>query len=271
MKRSEKHQKLIDYFTELGSVAIAFSGGVDSTFVLAVAHEALGDKAIALTLDASYIPRAEIEDSKKIAALLSVRHILLNIDIPESISTNPRNRCYLCKHTIFSRLMDIAEDNNIAYVVDGSNEDDRHEDRPGLAALTELGVKSPLLELGISKADVRAMSKKMDLPTWNKPSYACLLTRLPFDQAISPLDLSRIEKAEKFMTDIGFPAVRVRLHGDLARIEVEKIRRAELFGLEIAKRIAKKFTELGFAYTAVDLEGYRVGGIEPAPRPKTKD
>lgn len=258
----KKYQKLTSYIQDLGSVAIAFSGGVDSTFLAYAAKEALGDKALAITVDSPYIPRWELEEAKELAESIGIKHHIIKVDsVPESIQHNPSDRCYLCKKVIFSTIMNTAFDMGYAYVMDGSNLDDTSDYRPGMVALKELNVKSPLLETKWTKLEIREASKTVELDTHDKPAYACLLTRLPYDTDIKLEDLEKIEKSEVYMMSIGFRAVRVRCHGDLARIEVNRQDRKKLFDEDLLDRISETLKSYGFAYVTIEAGGYEMGSF----------
>jgi uncharacterized protein len=257
-----KYKNLFNYLKELGSVVVAFSGGVDSTFIAKVAKEALGDKALALTVVAPYMPRWEIEEAKEAVKKIGIRHELLNIPvIIDEIKFNPSDRCYLCKTAVFTKIKEVAEKEGFKYVVDGTNTDDTKDYRPGIRALKELNIKSPLLENGIVKSEIREFSKKLGLETWDKPSYACLLSRIPYDEEIKVEELDRIEKSEKYLMGLGFREIRVRSHKDLARIEVKKESIVKLFSDGLFEDISKKLKEFGFKYVTLDLEGYRTGSL----------
>jgi uncharacterized protein len=259
---SPKYNELIEYLKNLKSVAVAFSGGVDSTFLLAAAREALGINVVAFTIKTPYIPDWEIDEAKQITDKLSIRHIMINADISKSIANNPENRCYLCKKAIFAKLIDEAEKLDISNVVDGTNYDDTEYHRPGIRALKELGIKSPLLVNKITKSDIRAFSKLMGLKTWDKPAYACLLTRIPYDTEIREEELRRVEQAELFIMKLGFGDVRVRSHDNLARIELDKERLSEIFRNNLHYQITDKLKEMGFKYVTLDIEGYRTGSMD---------
>jgi uncharacterized protein len=192
---------------------------------------------------------------------LGVKHEIIEAPIIDSIKFNPENRCYLCKTAVFSMILSIAKEQGYNYVIDGTNYDDISDYRPGLKALKELEVKSPLLECKLTKAEIRAFSKELGLSTWNKPAYACLLTRIPYGTELKVGDFEKIENAEKYMMSIGFRAIRVRCHGDLARIEVSKGDRSKLFDEELLDTIDKNIKECGFKYVTLDLQGYRVGSF----------
>jgi uncharacterized protein len=261
MINNEKYQELIKYLRSLEKVVLAFSGGVDSTFLLKAANEALGDNVKAITIMSPYIPKWEIAEARELAKKLGMKHEIIEAPIIESIRFNPEDRCYLCKTAVFSMILAKAKEEGYNYVIDGTNLDDLGDYRPGLKALKELEVKSPLLECKITKVEIRGFSKELGLNTWDKPSYACLLTRIPYGNELKVEDFEKIENAEKFMMSIGFRAVRVRCHGDLARVEVDRNDRSKLFDEELLDTIASKIKECGFKYVTLDLQGYRVGSF----------
>lgn len=261
MINNEKYNELIKYIKGLGKVVVAFSGGVDSTFLIRAAKEALGDNVKAVTILSPYIPKWEIAEAKELAKGLGVQHEIIEAPIIDSIKFNPEDRCYLCKTAVFSMILAIAKKQDYNCVVDGTNFDDISDYRPGLKALKELEIKSPLLECKITKAEIRAFSKELGLNTWDKPAYACLLTRIPYGNELKVEDFEKIENAEKYMMSIGFRAVRVRCHGDLARVEVSKNDRSKLFDEELLDTISKKIKECGFKYVTLDMQGYRVGSF----------
>jgi len=262
IKNNAKYIQLIKYLKGLKSAAVAFSGGVDSTFLLAAAKEALDDNITAFTVKTPYIPDWEIDEAKQIADKLNVKHILINAEISKAIAYNPENRCYLCKKFLFGRILNEAEKLNINYVADGTNYDDMYYHRPGLKALKELEIKSPLLENKITKADIRSFSKSLNLPTWDKPAYACLLTRIPYNTEIREEKLRRVEQAELFLMKLGFKGVRVRSHNDLARIEINKSMFNNIFNSDLNIKIVGKLKEMGFKYVTLDIEGYRTGSMD---------
>lgn len=260
MGLNKKYEMLVDYIESLESLVIAFSGGVDSSFLLRAAKDALGDNCLALTIKAPFHPGWEIEEARALARKLGVKHIVLERDhIPQQIINNPGDRCYLCKRIIFQEILDFARSNNYKYVADGSNFDDTKDYRPGMRALEELKVISPLLDIGFTKDEIRQMSRRLNLPTWDKPAYACLLTRIEHGQMITEVDLRKIERAESYIFSLGFPIARVRLHGQLARIEVAANQLEDLLKKEIIEKVIMNFKKIGFQYITVDLEGYRMG------------
>jgi pyridinium-3,5-biscarboxylic acid mononucleotide sulfurtransferase len=261
MINNDKYNELIAYLKSLGKVVLAFSGGVDSTFLLRVAKEALGDNVKAVTIMSPYIPKWEIAEAKELVKELGVDHEIIEASIIDSIKYNPEDRCYLCKTAVFSMITAVAKEQGYNCVIDGTNFDDISDYRPGLRALKELEVKSPMLECKLTKAEIRGFSKELGLKTWDKPAYACLLTRIPYGDELKVEAFERIEKAERFMMSIGFRAVRVRCHGDLARVEVNRNDRSKLFDEEILDTIAEKIKECGFKYVTMDLQGYRVGSF----------
>lgn len=261
MINNEKYNELTKYLKSLGKVVLAFSGGVDSTFLLKVAKESLGDNLKAVTIMSPYIPKWEIAEAEELVKELGVQHEIIKAPIIDSIKFNPEDRCYLCKTAVFNMILDVAEKQGYDCVIDGTNFDDISDYRPGLKALKELNVKSPLLECKLTKAEIRACSKELGLNTWDKPPYACLLTRIPYGNELKEEDFEKIENAEKYMMSIGFRAVRVRCHGDLARIEVARDDRGKLLNEELLDNIAEKIKGCGFKYVSLDLQGYRVGSF----------
>lgn len=258
----KKYQNLLGFLREKKKIMIAFSGGVDSTFLLMAAKEALGDNIKAITVHSPYIPGWEVEEAKEFVKQFDIAHEIYQLDtIHESIEHNPSNRCYLCKKIIFNKILDLAKEQGYSYVCDGTNFDDTKDYRPGMIALKELKVISPLLECGFTKEDIRKQSKIMNLPTWNKPPYACLMTRIPYDSFVREEDLRKIEKGELYMMELGFKAVRVRHHGDLARIEVDPKTREALFSSELLDRIGNAFKEIGYKYVTLDVLGYSMGSF----------
>lgn len=267
----KKYDKLIRSLEKLDGLAVAFSGGVDSVFLLHAAHQALGKKVLALTVNSPYIPDWEIDEAKQIARDKGIEHHIIDVPVPEQILNNPVDRCYLCKMFLFTMLGDFAKKNGFMQLADGTNVDDTKEHRPGMKALGELKILSPLLESGFSKVDIRNASKAMDLYTWEKPAYACLLTRIPYNTRINEEMLRRIERAETFLIELGIRAVRVRTHDKLARIETEPRYIEKIFREGLPGKISKQLKRYGFSYVTLDMEGYRTGGINEIFKEKNND
>jgi len=256
-----KYNNLITYFKNLSNVSIAYSGGVDSTLLIYIAKLSLKDKALAVTVKTPYTPQWEIEEAIRHAKEIGIKHIVIENEIPSEIKNNPHDRCYLCKKQLFNLIVGITRKNGCNYLVEGTNVDDEKDYRPGLKALSELNVKSPFRELGFTKSDIRELSKELKLVTWNKPAYACLLTRLPFNTKIHEQDLKAIEKGELFLHKCGFKHSRLRSHGKLARIEIKQNRFALFLHNKKHKEIIEYLKTLGFDYVCLDLEGYTMGSF----------
>ena len=261
---TEKNAKLREFFKQTGSAGIAFSGGVDSTFMLATAATVLPkDNLIAVTAVSSFFPQTEKTEAEAFCCRLGVRHICLPVDIlkVEGVAQNPQNRCYLCKYALFTQIKKCAYEYGIDCVCEGSNMDDLGDYRPGLQAVAELGIKSPLREAALTKQDIRDLSKEMNLPTWNKPSFACLASRFVYGELISEEKLQMVDKAEQLLIDLGFSQVRVRIHGKIARIEILPEEFAKITAPSIRDKIYTAFNDYGFSYVALDLRGYRTGSM----------
>ena len=259
----EKQAKLKELLLSYGKLAVAFSGGVDSTFLLQTAHDVLGDRALAVTAAPVFVPPRELQEAKDFCRSRSIRQIVipaeaLNID---SVRHNPPDRCYHCKHEIFGIILRVAGENGISFVAEGSNTDDVGDYRPGMRAIRELGVKSPLLEAGLSKEDIRALSREMGLPTWDKPSFACLASRFVYGERITDERLAMVDRAEQLLMDLGFRQFRVRIHGDLARIELLPEDLEKLMQQDLRERVYRALKEYGFSYVTLDLAGYRTGSM----------
>ncbi|MFA6807758.1 MAG: ATP-dependent sacrificial sulfur transferase LarE [Eubacteriales bacterium] len=261
MGENRKYNNLINYLKELDSVLVAFSGGVDSTFLLKAAKEALGDKVAAITVKAPYIANWEVEEAKLLVEKLGVSHKIVEISIIDGIKNNPENRCYLCKKEVFSLIKSIANEEGYKYVIEGSNFDDLEDYRPGIKALEELKIKSPLLECQLTKDEIRKLSQKLELDTWNKSSYACLLTRIPYGNELTIKELDMVQNAEKYLMAIGLKGIRVRCHKELARIEVNRKDRRCFFDEKILDEVSTELKKIGFKYVTFDLEGYRMGSF----------
>ena len=256
-----KLKQLQTILTGWGRVAVAFSGGVDSTFLLKAAHDCLGDNVIALTAVSCTLPKREREEAQNFCQREGVRQILCDpheMEI-EGFRNNLPDRCYHCKHSTFSLFRTVAAKEGIAIVADGSNADDVGDYRPGMRAAAELGIQSPLRDAGLTKADIRALSRQWGLSVWDKPSAACLASRVAYGEAITEEKMNRIDQAEAFLQDLGFRQVRLRVHGDLARIETVPDAFAPL--LSHREEITAKCKALGFSYVTMDLTGYRTGSM----------
>lgn len=262
LKFSEnKLNNLKEYLKGLKNAAVAYSSGVDSTFLLKMAHEVLGDNIIALTAKSLLIPQREINEAEEFCKKEGIKHIVVefNVSGAEHFKKNPVNRCYLCKKEIFTRFVQIAAENGAEHVTEGSNIDDTRDYRPGMQAIRELNIKSPLIKAGLTKDEIRALSKKMGLQTFDKPSFACLASRIPYGDEITAEKLKMIEFAEEFLLNSGFRQFRVRAHGDIARIEILPFEFEKL--LKICNDVVTKFKEYGFKYVSMDLAGYRTGSM----------
>ena len=255
--------KLEEYIAALSSLVVGFSGGVDSSFLLEVAHEVLGEKLIAVTAVDASVPERELKAAKEFCKDRGIRHIIRKVDplTEEGYRNNTPDRCYYCKRGIFSEIKRIAQENGIEHVAEGSNTDDLMDYRPGLRAITELSVKSPLREAGLSKSDIRDISKAMGLPTWNKPAYACLASRFEYGEEITEEKLGMIDQAEEFLIENGFYEERVRMHGNIARIEVAEKDIPRLAGDNMRKAVYERFRKIGFMYVTLDMQGYRTGSM----------
>jgi uncharacterized protein len=266
----KKYQYLLSLIAKTGGAAVAFSGGVDSSFLCHAAAAALGKRAIAITIVSPMLPASEIEASGNIARRIGIEHITIEENkIEDDVARNTKERCYHCKKREFARIQEAARSRGIEIVLDGSNIDDEGDYRPGLRALAELNIMSPLREAGLSKQEIRELSCSFDLPTWDKPAFACLASRIPYGETITAEKLSRVEKAEAALRDFGFRQFRVRSHGDIARIEVSPEERKIFFSETVLDDISKKIKNAGFLYAAFELEGYLMGSMNRVLAPKT--
>jgi len=256
-----KLDKLKDILKSLDSVVIAFSGGVDSTLLSKVAYEVLGDKSLAVTAKSETYTKSELEDAIELAKKIGIKHEVIEtseLDIPE-FSHNPVDRCYYCKKELLTKLKEFAKSNGFKNVVDGANVDDVGDYRPGMRAVAELNVRSPLKEAQLTKAEIRELSKHYGLPSWDKPSAACLASRFPYGTEITAERLDTVGDAEAFIKSFGIIQLRVRYHDQIARIEVSEKDMENL--LKNRDQIVKKLKEFGFNYVTMDLQGYRTGSM----------
>ena len=269
--QTSRYGVLIAGLRDMERVAVAFSGGVDSAFLLHAATRALGKSVLAVTFATPYSPKAELADAADLAQALGVDHRIVSMPMPDGVRTNPPDRCYLCKRALLSELLRIAGEEGIRHVLDGSNADDMDDYRPGFRAVRELGVRSPLLDAGLTKQDIRDLSLEHDLPTWNKPSGACLLTRLPHGTEVDEAELDRIDRGEALLKSLGFADVRLRSHGDVARIELPARSVASCTAPSFRGRIDQGLRALGYRHVAVDLAGYRMGSLnQPGVVPESE-
>jgi len=263
----EKLKHLSEIIKEQKRVAVAFSGGVDSAFLLKAALDVLGTGGVlAITAGSSIHPKRETDHAAALAHSLGARHMLMETDelsIPEFVR-NPKNRCYICKRSLFWKMKEKAESLGILSILEGSNTDDLLDFRPGMRALKELGIKSPLLEAGLKKSEIRLLSREMGLETWDKQPFACLATRFPYGERITTEKIAMVESCEQYLLNLGFRQVRVRHHGDIARIEVGKDETARLFRDGLSEMVDAECRRAGFTYCTIDLKGYRTGSMNQA-------
>jgi len=262
-----KYEKLKSIILSVESCVIGFSGGVDSTFLFAVAENLLGTKALAVTATSETYPERELLEAQKLAQHIGGQHRLMvseELDIPE-FQDNPRDRCYYCKKELFGKLRKIADEQGFLHVLDGTNLDDQNDHRPGRRAAAEFNVRSPLEEAGLTKDDIRKLSRTLNLPTWNKPAFACLSSRFPYGTAITAERVRKVGRAEESLRELGFKTLRVRYHGDVARLELGTQEFDEATGL-LRDDVIKCVKEAGFTYVAIDLQGYRSGAMNEAPQ-----
>jgi len=258
-----KRDRLDQILRELNSFVVGFSGGVDSSYLLLRAHAVLQDRIMGLTLRTPYMPASEIEEAAEFARIHKINHSIVELPFPDRIRANPPDRCYICKKILFSHLFRYATDKGYAYVVDGSNADDAGYHRPGLRALRELGIRSPLAEAGLTKQEIRELLRLEGLEIADKPAMACLLTRIPYNTPVSSDILEMAELAEEFFKTAGYPGTRVRIHGELARIECLPVYFGKMTQLQERGMIVSGLKKIGFRYVSLDLEGYRSGSFDP--------
>jgi uncharacterized protein len=264
---SKKYEKLQEILQEMGSVAIGYSGGVDSTLLLKVATDVLGSSALAMIGRSETYPTREFEEAIELAGKIGARYVVVTTEETDVLKfrENPPDRCYYCKTELFGKLGEIAAREGIAWIADGTITDDLGDFRPGMRARNEKDVRSPLLEAGLSKADVRQISKHIGLPTWDKPAFACLSSRFPYGMAVTKENLSKVDAAETFLRNMGFRFLRVRFHDErTARIEVGMEEISRLVEDRVREQVVRKLKELGFMYVTLDLQGYRSGSMNDA-------
>lgn len=257
------YEHLKSILSDMGGVVIGYSGGVDSTLLAKAATDALGEAAVCALIESCFVPQVEIDEALELAEQFGFNLVRLKFDILalDNVPDNASDRCYHCKKALFGSLLEIADQKNVRFVLDGSNVDDESDFRPGSIATKELGIRSPFKELGLNKERIRAISREIGLPTWNKPSFACLASRVPYGTRLTSEILGRIESAETSLRELGFEQFRVRHHGDVARIELMPLEMEKMIGSAVRICVVRELKELGYKYIALDLAGYRMGSL----------
>lgn len=258
-----KYERLRGIISSFKSAIVAYSGGVDSTLLLKVSFDLLGDRVLAVTARSESFPEREVEEAERLASLIGCRHIIIRtqeLEVP-GFSSNPPHRCYLCKRELFEKLKDLAAKESVEVILEGSNADDTKDYRPGRMAVKEAGVRSPLEEAGITKEEVRALSRALGLPNWSRPSFACLASRFPYNTEITVSSLRQVQRAEEYLRELGFEVFRVRHHGTVARIELGEKDMRRLWEGSLFQDVVRGIKATGYKYVALDLEGYRTGSM----------